>query len=117
MVSPKGLHSPSHVLYADDIMIFCWGTIAKVRKIKRLFNLYRETSGQFIRAHKSNFYYGYITSRWLENISNILGFTADRLPFIYLGVPIFKRKPKKSLLQPIANKIKAKLAAWKGKLL
>jgi hypothetical protein len=39
------------------------------------------------------------------------------LPFVYLGAPIFKGKPKKCHLQPIADKIKAKLSAWKASYL
>lgn len=31
-----------------------------------------------------------------------------------MGVSIFKGKPRKAQLQPIADKIKGKLAKWKG---
>ncbi|KAK2652371.1 hypothetical protein Ddye_012227 [Dipteronia dyeriana] len=34
-----------------------------------------------------------------------------RLPFSYLGVPLFREKPKKSMLQPIADKILSKFAS------
>lgn len=50
----------------------------------------------------------------VHNINQILGFNGGTLPFCYLGVPIFKGKPKRSQLQPIAEKILAKLIAWKG---
>jgi hypothetical protein len=39
------------------------------------------------------------------------------LPLNYIGVPIFKGKPKSCLLQPIADRIKLKLSAWKASLL
>lgn len=39
------------------------------------------------------------------------------LPFIYLGVRIFKGKPRRTYLQPIADRIKVKLSSWKGSLL
>jgi hypothetical protein len=39
------------------------------------------------------------------------------LPFIYLGVPIFKGKPKTAYFQPLVDKIKIKLASWKASLL
>lgn len=42
-----------------------------------------------------------------------MGFSIGKLPFTYLGIPIFKGKP----LQPIADRIKSKLAAWKASLL
>lgn len=48
---------------------------------------------------------------------NSLGFAQGQIPFTYLGVPIFKGKPKVAHLQPITDKIKTKLATWKGSLL
>lgn len=39
------------------------------------------------------------------------------LPFTYLGVPIFKGKPKANYFQSVADRVKIKLAAWKASLL
>lgn len=50
-------------------------------------------------------------------VQQCLGFGQGPLPFTYLGVPIFIGKPRTHFLQPIADKIKAKLVSWKGKLL
>jgi len=47
----------------------------------------------------------------------MFGFKIGSLTFTYLGVPIFKGKPKKSYFQPIADKVKIKLAARKASLL
>jgi hypothetical protein len=47
----------------------------------------------------------------------MLGFNIGALPFNYLGAPIFKGKPKVIHFQPIADKIKSKLASWKASLL
>jgi len=46
-----------------------------------------------------------------------LGFNIGTLPFTCPGVSIFKGKPKTSYLQPIADRIKVKLASWKATLL
>ncbi|CAJ2678215.1 unnamed protein product [Trifolium pratense] len=53
----------------------------------------------------------------LNIIASFLGFNFGILPFIYLGVPIFKGKPKSCHFQPIADNVKAKLSAWKASLL
>jgi hypothetical protein len=52
-----------------------------------------------------------------QGISQFIGFNIGAFPFMYLGIPIFKGKPKVVHLQPIADKIKAKLASWKASLL
>jgi len=108
---------PSHSLYADDIMIFCKGKISSIQALMQLFQSYVAASGQFINPLKSTVYYGFISPARIDHITNLIGFNKGCLPFTYLGVPIFKGKPKKIHLQPIADKIKSKLSAWKASLL
>jgi len=50
-------------------------------------------------------------------LANNLGVNIDSLPLTYLGVPIFEGGPKYVYFQPIADKIKNKLVAWKASLL
>lgn len=66
---------------------------------------------------KCKLYARSMTQSRIQAIGNLLGFSAGHLPFNYLGVPIFTGMPMSIHLQPIADKIKAKLAAWKGSLL
>jgi len=113
----RSVQVPSHSLYADDIMIFCKGKLYSIKAFMDLFNSYALASGQVINPSKSTVYYGSISNTRLEQITNLIGFNKGSLPFSYLGVPIFKGKPKKSHLQPIADKIKSKLGAWKASLL
>lgn len=54
------------------------------------------------------------SSTRLHSLSQALGFSIGSVPFHYLGVPIFKGKPKRIHLQVLADKVKAKLASWKG---
>jgi hypothetical protein len=110
-------HVPSHSFYADDLMIFCKGNIAGLRELKNLFTRYAFESGQVINSSKSTIFSGSITPRRLELIVQLLNFSIGSLPFNYLGVPIFRGKPKACYLQPIADKVKLKLSAWKASLL
>ena len=59
---------------------------------------------------------GFISNARLSQIANLIGFNISTHPFTYLGVPIHKGKPKYVYLQPIAEKIKTKLSAWKSSL-
>jgi hypothetical protein len=108
---------PSHCLYADDIMVFCSGKISSLNALKNLFVRYANCSGQVINAAKSTIYSGGISQTRLDSIVNIFGFKVEALPFNYLGVPIFKGRPKASYFYPIADKIKNRLSAWKASLL
>ena len=50
-------------------------------------------------------------------ISALLGIPVGRAPFTYLGVPIFRGKPRRVHLQGLADRAKAKMAGWVGKLI
>jgi ribonuclease HI len=98
-------------------MIFCKGNLSGLRALKDLFNLYALESGQVINTSKSTIFSGSITQGRLDLIVQLLNFKIGFLPFNYLGVPIFKGKPKACYLQPISDKIKINLSAWKASLL
>jgi hypothetical protein len=115
--SSRGCYVPSHCFYADDLMIFCKGKISNLEALKNLFIRYANCSGQVINAHKSFFFAGGVNPNRLAHITNTLGFNVGNLPFTYLGAPIFKGKPKVIHFQPIADKVKNKLATWKVALL
>jgi len=108
---------PSHVLYVDDIMVFCKGKVAGLQALQNLFKNYALASGQVINVNKSTIFSGSMSASRLNHIAEILGFKICTLHFIYLGAPIFKGKPKKIHFQPISDKIKLKLSGWNASLL
>ncbi|XP_019431828.1 PREDICTED: uncharacterized protein LOC109338930 [Lupinus angustifolius] len=85
--------------------------------IKDLFIDYAKVSGQCLNLSKCKFYSSQANARKISNLTNWLGFGDGQLPFNYLGVPLFKGKPKAIHLQPIADRIVNKLANWKGSCL
>jgi len=50
-------------------------------------------------------------------IANLLGFFVGTIPLQYLGCPIFQGKPKVIHFRMITDRIKNKLATWKGRIL
>ena len=108
---------PSHILYVDDIMLFCKGNSASIQALTQLFNEYAANSGQKVNPSKSILYVGSMTAQRHLNIAISLGFTVVFLPFMYLGAPIFKGKPKAAHFQFIVDRITIKLTAWKASLL
>jgi len=108
---------PSHILYADDIMIFCKGNKSCIDALIDLFTKYGQESGQVVSNAKSTVYSSAISDDKLHQLIDIIGFNTGSIPFNYLGVPIFKGKPRAKFLQPIVDKIKTKLSTWKASLL
>jgi len=94
---------PSHTLYVDDIMVFCKAKSSSIQALKDLFQRYAAVSGQLVNPAKSTLYAGSISHTRVNQISAQIGFKIGSLPFNYLGVPIFKGKPKAIHLSPIAG--------------
>ena len=113
----RGTSIPTHIWYADDVLIFCAGTKQNIRCLLKIFNDYSEVFGQIINNCKSRFYSGAMTTSRSQMIAGMLGFSAGTIPFTYLGCPIFKGKPKGIYFQSIIDRIKVKLATWKGTML
>ncbi|KAM1078104.1 hypothetical protein ACFX19_025815 [Malus domestica] len=114
---PMGIAPPSHVLFADDIMVFMRGTKRSMRNLMRFVEEYSLNSGQCINKLKSLVFLGKYASSRHAIIQKVLGVSRGNLPFTYLGVPIFQGRPKRIYFQAIADKIRCKLTAWKGSLL
>lgn len=117
MTGARGFQVPSHILYADDVLVFCRASQKNINNLMQLFSRYGDVSGQRINPLKSTFYVGSCHIRRINVLARNLGFRIDRLPFLYLGIPIFKGKPRRQHLLPIVDRIKAKLSAWKASLL
>ena len=118
MSFPWGVKMPSHLLYADDVLLFCKGTIKTLRRLKEALSLYESLSGQHVNWDKSYMFFGAgIQTRRVTNILQMMGIKRGTLPFTYLGIPLFKGAPKKIHLRPIAHKIQSQLSSWKGNTL
>jgi hypothetical protein len=110
IAASRSHHIPSHCFYADDLMVFCKGKTSCLQALKELFTRYANCSGQIINLSKSSIHAGGVSNVRLSHMVQLIGFEIGTLPFTYLGAPIFKGKPKRIYFQPIADKIKLKLA-------
>jgi hypothetical protein len=55
--SPRGTTAPSHVLFADDVIIFCRGNRRSLMSVMKFFEEYGINSGQVINKNKSHVFY------------------------------------------------------------
>uniref|UniRef100_A0A803Q490 Reverse transcriptase domain-containing protein n=1 Tax=Cannabis sativa TaxID=3483 RepID=A0A803Q490_CANSA len=93
----KGLrltrHAPSisHLLFADDSLLFCEATNSSARAINKVLDIYHKASGQLLN-------------------------TANECHERYLGLPAFSEGDKKEMFSDIKERIWQKLHAWNEKL-
>lgn len=84
-VQSKRVAVPRHVLYVDDIFIFCRGTEKNPDNIKALLKRYSEASSQVISCEKSPFFAGFILEAVKNTLKNIIGFSMGHSRLIILG--------------------------------
>ncbi|XP_057803550.1 uncharacterized protein LOC131018871 [Salvia miltiorrhiza] len=114
-VSSRHLDFPTHLLYADDIIVFCKATVRNARKIQDILAYYGSISGQCCNQEKFNVFFASkvpLDQKW--RIQRILEFSIGRLPMKYLGVPIFVGWPRASYFMSIHDRIMQKFTRWKG---
>jgi len=117
MIGPQGFLTPSHVLYADEIFVFCRVDNKSLRNLSTFLKTYGDFSDQYVNNSKSSFFTMDNSTKFVTKIQRILSCSHGCLPFNYLEVSIFVGAPKSRFLQPLADKVKLKLASWKGESL
>ncbi|XP_026443907.1 uncharacterized protein LOC113344070 [Papaver somniferum] len=116
MVSKKGV-APTHLLFADDILVFCRGNWQSLRNLVDILNIYKMASGQCVNFAKSKFYYGGGSASRAIAISNFLGMERAHFPDRYLGINLKPGIVRHIHIRQVVEKIMDKLAGWKGQLL
>jgi hypothetical protein len=98
----------------DDTLLMGGASMLMAKKFKKELYAYREISGSVISLTKSKIYEWNITPREMLDISRVLGMEGCTSwdAFKYLGVPIFKSKPKASHWTPLIDKLKNRINSW-----
>lgn len=90
MHSPGVVNCPTHVLYADDVLLFRRTTKANMYNLSSIFFSYRLLSGQTVNLSKLEIYFGVgITNHRASRLFVAVGLYKGLLLFQYLGVLLF----------------------------
>lgn len=104
-------------MYVDDVLLFCKSNFSNIKVIITFFDDYTAVSGQFFNCSKFFIFGGAMSISRLNILLEMSVFKIGSAHFVYLGVSIFKGKPKAVFFCPIADKVINKLASWKCSLL
>ncbi|XP_026455287.1 uncharacterized protein LOC113356384 [Papaver somniferum] len=116
MLSKKGIF-PTHLFFADDIMIFCKGNMKSLHNLLNILGKYQAASGQTVCRQKSKVYYGGNSLSRCRTITDLLGMEVSTFPDRYLGVQIMPGAVKYRHICNVIEKIKKQLSVRKGRLL
>ncbi|GLT60898.1 hypothetical protein SLA2020_336390 [Shorea laevis] len=114
----RGSPQISHLLFADDLMIFAKAKPSEANNILDCLTTYSQWSGQKINFHKSSIFFSKNTAHnSIANIKSILSLQQISPKAKYLGLPLFVNKNKKRAFEDIKASILNRINGWKAKLL
>jgi hypothetical protein len=98
--------SISHLLFADDILIFGKATFTEAGIIKSCLDFDCAWSGQKVNTAKSAIHFSKNTlTSTINSIKGIIPFKNTSMSASYLGFPLFIGKSKNLAFQPIMDKV------------
>ncbi|KAL0326613.1 UNVERIFIED_CONTAM: putative mitochondrial protein [Sesamum angustifolium] len=108
----------SHLLFADDTLIFCQATKEAMRCIRGILEKYERASGQLINLDKSSIFFSSNTTHEDRmEMATLLGVRIDSMPAKYLGLPYFVGRNKRELFSYVRTRVWQRVSGWKEKML
>ncbi|GLU05332.1 hypothetical protein SLE2022_224360 [Rubroshorea leprosula] len=108
----------SHLLFADDSLIFCRATLDVVSHLQTILQIYGDIIGQRVNFSKSAAIFSPNTPVEIrESICNRLGIQREADVSKYLGLPTSWGRSKRDSLKYVVDKVQKKLTHWKRNLL
>lgn len=107
----------SHLLFADDNLIFTWASVAECKHLKEIFDCYTNTSGQLFNFEKSSmFLSGKVTEAQVNVIRGIFKLKVVSKFERYLGLPAMIGKKRTSFFNEVKLKVLSKISGWHHKM-
>ncbi|KAL5706035.1 hypothetical protein ACHQM5_024250 [Ranunculus cassubicifolius] len=110
--------SISHLLFADDVFIFCKATLDEAHEILQTLNQFASITGQTINYDKSSAHYSKnFPPRHKRMIRRILKIKEMKDTERYLGTPLFLGHTKMEMFDDLITRVTSRIEGWKANLL
>ncbi|WJX55356.1 Protein DETOXIFICATION 41 [Trifolium repens] len=108
-------HLVSHLMFADDLLLFGEATEKQVQCTIRILNAFCNMSGQEVSREKTSILFSKNVDRNTRvKLVQMSGFRESNQLGKYLGVPLKGRAPRREDFQYVIDQVSAKLTNWKA---
>lgn len=108
----------SHLVFADDSLIFCRATQQNANAILDILQLYQAASGQFINLDKSEISFSQnVPENRKNDFQGWIQIKAVKSHSKYPGLPTFVGRSKQQVFDFVQDRVWKKLKGWKEKFL
>lgn len=104
-------------LYADDAAIFAAPTATELDNLQKILHVFGQCSGLSVNMAKTENFPIRLDTEAVEPLMQNFPGKINNFPEKYLGLPLHTKKLRRVDIQPLIDKIGAKLSGWQGKLL
>ena len=102
----------SHLLFADDTLIFCDADPSQITNLRAILARFEEVSGLHINLGNSEL----VPVGGVHNLEDLVGLLEcgqSSLPLKYLGLPLGAKFKDLSIWNPILERMERRLVGWK----
>ncbi|XP_048612851.1 uncharacterized protein LOC125586954 [Brassica napus] len=107
----------THLYFADDLLIFCDGSLRSVKNVLQIIQNFTDVSGFAVSISKTSFFSCGIQQPEKDRIISETGITHGLLPVRYLGIPLCTKKLSLANCEPLIQQIKNKVNSWSARSL
>eukprot|EP00253_Pinus_taeda_P035515 PITA_35515 len=102
----------THQQFVDDIMICCKATLKEVKRIKKILEIFMESSGMEVNNDKSRTFFFNTAEPIKNHLTRVMGYRIGDLPTKYLGTMLDTSTLKIGNWKNIIEKIMKRLDNW-----
>ncbi|CAN0912200.1 Transposon TX1 uncharacterized 149 kDa protein [Linum grandiflorum] len=114
MNEDAGLGEVTHLLYADDTILFCEASAQQVQGVLAALIVFQAITGLKVNLNKCSISVVGEVPNALQ-LADILGCAVESFPCSYLGLPLGSRAICAALWDPVVSKVQNRLETWKTK--